>query len=41
MIKFKHRDTIKIIYNIMKFHNVQNLCLKIGEAKYDHYNKKK
>ena len=23
MIKFKHKDTIKIIYNITKFHNVQ------------------
>ena len=23
MIKFKHKDTIKIIYNVTKFHNVQ------------------
>ena len=23
MIKFKHKDSIKIIYNITKFHNVQ------------------
>ena len=23
MIKFKHKETIKIIYNITKFHNVQ------------------